>query len=173
MTGMDTSKPAVERRHPPKAVMRVVNPITRRLIGWGRLGDQLLLLHYTGRKTGRHYDVPAGYHLIDNVVSILTNSPWRHNFAAGRDVEVTLHGHRRPARALLIDDPDQVAAVYERLIADLGPARAARRLGIVINTGAVPTRAELHEAVTRSGLSIVQVHQNPPIPDPVETETNA
>lgn len=139
--------------------MRLVNPIMRKLITRGRLGDQLLLLHYTGRKTGRRYDVPAGYHLIDGVVSILTNSPWRHNFTRGQAVEVTLHGRRQPAQALLIDDTDHVAAVYERLIADLGPQRAARRLGIVINTDRAPTRLELRDAVTRSGLSIVQIRQ--------------
>jgi hypothetical protein len=66
---MDTSRPPVERRHPPDALMRAVNPLVRWLLERGRLGNQLLVLHYTGRRTGRRFDVPAGYHSIDGVVS--------------------------------------------------------------------------------------------------------
>ena len=64
--------------------MRLVNPLMRRLVGRGRAGDQILLLHYVGRRTGRQFDVPAGYQLIDGVISVFTNSGWRHNFANGR-----------------------------------------------------------------------------------------
>jgi len=86
----DFSRPAVERRHPPDVLMKAVNPLTRRLVSGGRAGDQLLELHFIGRKTGRRYDVPAGYRLLDGVPTVLTNSRWRHNFRGGRDIEVTL-----------------------------------------------------------------------------------
>jgi hypothetical protein len=33
-----------------------------------------LLLHCTGRRSGRRYTVPAGYHDLDGVPSVLTNS---------------------------------------------------------------------------------------------------
>jgi hypothetical protein len=58
------------------------------------------------------------------VVSVLTNSGWRYNFSGGKDIDVTLRGQRQGERAVLIDDPDTVAAVYERLIGELGPSRA-------------------------------------------------
>jgi hypothetical protein len=137
--------------------MRSVNPMMRRLVERGRFGNQLLVLHYTGRRTGRRFDVPAGYHMIDGVVSVLTNSGWRHNFAGGKDIEVTLHGRRQPARAVLIDRPDSVAAVYERLVGELGVRQAERRLGIRINLDRAPTLDELRDAVQRSKLSIVQI----------------
>jgi hypothetical protein len=151
-------KPAVERRHPPKALMRLVNPLVRRLVSHGRAGDQILLLHYVGRRSGRQFDVPAGYHLIDGVVSILTNSGWRHNFAGGRNIEVTLKGVRQPAHVALCDDPDEVTDIYERLISELGTARAGRRLGLRFNVDRAPTRDELKDGIRRSGLSIVRVY---------------
>ena len=126
---MATPRPAVERRHPPDALMRAVNPVVRFLVDRGRLGNQLLVLHYTGRRTGRRFNVPAGYHVIDGVVSVLTNSGWRYNFTGGKDIDVTLRGRRQGARAVLIDDPDAVADVYERLIGELGPSRAAAAPG--------------------------------------------
>ena len=116
------------------------------------------MLHYVGRRSGRHFDVPAGYHLIDGVVSVFTNSGWRHNFAGGQDIEVTLKGVRQPARAILRDDPEEVAAMYERLIEELGMDRAGRRLGLKFNVDRAPTRDELDDGVRRSGLSIVRIH---------------
>jgi hypothetical protein len=106
-TAVATDKLAVERCHPPSALMRLINPFMRRLVGGGRLGNQILVLHYVGRRSGRHFDVPAGYHLIGGVVSVFTNSGWRHNFAGGRNIEVTLRGVRQPAQAVLCDDPDE------------------------------------------------------------------
>jgi hypothetical protein len=155
---MATPRPPVERRHPPDALIRAVNPVVRFLVDRGRLGNQLLVLHYTGRRTGRRFNVPAGYHVIDGVVSVLTNSGWRYNFTGGKDIDVTLRGQRQGARAVLIDDPDAVADVYERLIGELGPSRAERRLGLRINLDRAPTFAELRDAVQQSGLSIVQIH---------------
>ena len=99
------------------------------------------------------------YHVIDGVVSLLTNSGWRRDFTGGKDIEVTFRGRRQGARAVLIDDADTVAAVYERLIGELGPSRAKRRLRLGgFNLDRAPTFGELRDAVQRSGLSIVQIH---------------
>jgi hypothetical protein len=141
----------------------MVNPLMRRLIARGRLGDHLLLLHYVGRKSGGRFDVPAGYHVIDGVVSVLTNSGWRHNFEGGRDIEATLHGQRRPVHAVLIDDPREVTAVYARLIDEFGIKQAPRRLGLRFNVDRVPTQSELQEAIERSGLSIVRIYDRRPV----------
>jgi hypothetical protein len=147
----------VERRHPPEALMRLVNPVMRRLVGRGRAADQVLVLHYTGRRTGKRYDVPAGYHLIAGVVTVLTSSAWRHNFRGGRDIEVTYRGVRRRAHAVLEDEPIAVASTLSDLIAEFGVQPAQRRLGIKINVDRAPTLEEVTDAVRRSGLSMVRV----------------
>ena len=157
MHAVTETRPALERVHPPDALLRAVNPLMRRLIGRGIVGKHLLVLHYTGHKSGRRFDVPAGFLMIDGVVCVLTNSAWRHNFAGGRDIEVTLHGDRRPARAVLVDDPDLVAEVYQGLFQELGARQARRRLGIRLNVDRDPTRQDIRDLVVRSGLSIVQI----------------
>lgn len=159
--GVATDKPAVERRHPPHALMRLINPIVRRLVGRGGAGDQILLLHYIGRRSGRQFDVPAGYQLVDGVISVFTNSGWRHNFAGGQNIEITLRGVRQPAQAVLCDDVDEIAEIYQRLIKDLGINRAARRLGLKFNVTRAPTLDELQSGIRRSGLSIVRVYPHP------------
>ena len=117
----------------------------------------MLILHYVGRHSGKQYDVPAGYHLIDGIPTVFTNCRWRHNLTGGRDIEITLRGQRRPAHATLVSDPSVVAEVYRDLIDKLGLRDAQRRLGIRINVERAPTLEELGDAVVRSGLSLVRL----------------
>lgn len=149
---------AVERRHPPDALMRLVNPIVRRLVArGGPVGQHVLLLHCTGRKSGRRFDVPAGFHVIDGVPTVFTSSAWRQNFRGGRDLEVTLRGNRHRARAVLVDDPAVVAGVYHRIVEQLGWQAAQRRLGVRVNVERDPTLGELQEMISRSGLALVRI----------------
>jgi hypothetical protein len=154
----DAATPAVERSHPPRKVIRAVNPVLRAVLSsrfHAPISDQLLVLHFTGRRTGRRYSLPVGYRDVDGRMAVLTNSGWRVNFRGGADVQLTLHGRMHPARATLVEDPGQVARVYRDLIEQVGVARAQRRLGIRINVDRVPTQEELVEAAGRHGLSIV------------------
>jgi hypothetical protein len=54
-------------------------------------------------------------------------SRWRHNFAGSRDVEVTVPGQRRPARAVLVDDAETVVVLKTWLIGQFGLKQAQRR----------------------------------------------
>jgi hypothetical protein len=157
-----TDKPAVERRHPPNALMRLINPFMRRLVGRDRLGSQLLVLHYVGRRSGRHFDVPAGYHLIGGVVSVFTNSGWRHNFAGGRNIDS--HPQRRP--------PTSPGGAVQRSGRGRPHLSAAeRRRGHRSSSSSpgphrfsvdrAPTRDELKDGIRRSGLSIVRIYPHP------------
>lgn len=155
-----TSRPAVERVTPPKAPYRVVNRVMRSMLSSPRrarrVGEHLLLLHVIGRKSGRLLEVPVAYRTAeDGRLLVLTNSFWRVNLRGRPDVEITLRGVRRPARAVLVEDPDTVAGVYHDLIEEVGHDKAGRRMGIRVNVGRVPTHAELVEAARREGLSLV------------------
>lgn len=155
--------PSIERVHPPAALMRVANPVMRRLLASRAhrlVSGQLLVLHYHGRRTGTRYDVPVGYRTHHGALEVLTNSGWRVNFRGGRDIEVTHRGQRRRAHAVTIEDPPTVAATYNELIADLGVQQAQRRLGIRITGDRPPTADELADAVQRLGMSIVRIQVN-------------
>lgn len=71
-----------------------------------------MVLHITGRRTGRRYDIPVGYHDIDGQRTVVTSAGWRRNLRGGADVEVTLRGRRRHARAALVEDPPAVERVH-------------------------------------------------------------
>lgn len=60
------SPPPVERAVPPALLTRVGNPVLTWLLGGPRrsakVGQNLLLLHVTGRRSGRVYSTPVAYH---------------------------------------------------------------------------------------------------------------
>ena len=142
--------------------MRLINPLTKRFLRrGGKISERLVILHFTGRKSGREYSTPVGYRTIDGRIALLTNSGWRHNFRGGADVQVTLKGDTIDARARLLSSPAAVAEIYDRLIGELGWQKAGRELGIRINADRRPTLGELEEMIQKSGLSIVWI-------DPVE-----
>ncbi len=160
--------PAVERTIPPALVTRLGNP----LLGWllsgprraARLGDTLLLLHVTGRRTGATYSTPVAYHRQpDSSLVVLTSSGWRVNLRGGDvPVQLTLHGRRVPATAALEEDPDAVAEVYEHLLDEVGLARAGQRLGIRVNVDRAPTHDELVDAARRDHLSMLRLRTGDP-----------
>jgi deazaflavin-dependent oxidoreductase (nitroreductase family) len=143
--------------------MRIGNPFVAWLAGRGRgkIGEQILVLHFTGRRTGKSYSTPVGYHRVDGRLALVTNSGWRHNFRGGADVKVTIKGETIPAHAELLSDPGEVASIHDRLIEEMGWEKSGRDLGIRINAGRPPTRQELEDMVARSGTSVVWIDLQP------------
>ena len=148
----------IERVHPPKPIMRLVNPLMRALASRsGKVQSFVLVLHYRGRRTGQRYDLPVGYRIVDGRILLFTNSQWRHNFRDGLEIEITYRGRRRPARASLIDDPAIVADLYQKRFGEMDRRRAQRDLGVRVSVARPPTREEWMALVKREGMSIVEV----------------
>jgi len=148
----------VKRTVPPPALVKMGNPLVRMLLGsplHGVLDDSFLVLHLTGRKTGRRYDIPVGYADMEGKLAVVTVARWRVNLRGGADVEVTLRGHRRPMHALLEEDPASVAVSYQAMIGRLGWTKAQRQLGILLPGGRAPTLLELSDAAGEYGWSVI------------------
>lgn len=159
---MSSSSRAVQRVHPPRAPFDLMNRTMRWLLASPRrarlAGDRVLVLHLTGRTSGRAIDVPVAWRPEpDGRLLVLTTGTWRVNLRGRPDVEVTRRGVRRPAVAELVEDPDAVADVYARLIAEVGRARAVRDLGVRVAVDREPTHAELADAARRDRLSVVRL----------------
>ncbi len=151
----DDTQPAVEGFPLPRWLIRIANPLARRLIDQGRAPAELAVLRFRGRKSGRAFKIPVGVVQLDEGAAALTDADWRYNFHGGHPVEVSAGGKRQRCIATLVDDPDEVAAELHRAIRRYGYKRAGRRLGIRINLGREPTLDEIADAARRTGLSIV------------------
>ena len=143
------ARPAVEDRPAPDALLRLLNPVLRALLQsplHRAVSRDLMLLHVTGRRSGRVYVVPVGRHEHDGQLVASAAGARRRNLAGGADLEVTLDGRRRRANGELVDDPQQVAEIFGGLLARLG-LKQANRLGLRGNVDRAPTVDELRAAL--------------------------
>ncbi|MGI5171059.1 hypothetical protein ACQEU3_42580 [Spirillospora sp. CA-253888] len=120
----------------------------------GPLGERLAVLRFTGRRTGRRYELPVGVHALDGGPVIATSGGWRHNFAGGAEAEIVWRGERRTARLVPVPDPERTARGYLELYRRYREA-AERRLGIAV-TGE-PDLGAFRAAVDRCGLALLEV----------------
>jgi hypothetical protein len=148
----------VRRSAPPPTLVKMGNPLVRMLLGsplHGVLDGSFLVLHLTGRRTGRRYDIPVGYVDMQGKLAVVTVARWRANLRGGADITVTMHGCLRPMHALLDEDPASVAVSYEAMISRIGWKKAQRQLGISVPGGRAPTLLELEEAARAYGWSVI------------------
>jgi hypothetical protein len=146
--------------HPPSALLRVVNPMLRSLLRTPLAGSarkQLMVLSFTGRKTGRPYSIPLSAHVIDNDLYALTASPWKQNFRGGAAAEVVHDGKTTAMRGELIRDRATVSDLFLRCAQSYGVPRAQRMLGLKFRDQRIPTLDEFAEAVDRMHLAAVRL----------------
>jgi deazaflavin-dependent oxidoreductase (nitroreductase family) len=147
----------VESAEPPRAVVRVVNPLLRAILRspLHRLASgQLMLLTVTGRKTGNSYTIPVGRHQsADGAFLISTGGAWRHNLRGGSDVRVTLEGRERHGHAVLEEDPKRAAEVFKEMLARSNE----RMLAVKVNVKRSPTADEIEPALVGRGVAYLRL----------------
>jgi hypothetical protein len=116
------SQPHREPHRPPlpPVLYKLVNPTLRLLLHTplhGLISGRLALLTFTGRKSGKRYQVPVGYVQQGNTVLINTQSRWQRNLAGGADVTLRLRGRNYRGRAGLLTGEEEMAAAYWTILA--------------------------------------------------------
>lgn len=149
-----TSEPVVKERGPPAQWLfhTILNPLMSLLLRSPLhflVSDSLMLITFTGRKSGREYTTPVGYHEYGDGIVVFTHNDWWKNLKGGVEVTLRIAGERRVGLASPIQDPDRVADYILAFIADHGPD-AARRLGLEFGGGGVPTKTALVEGLDRT-----------------------
>jgi F420H(2)-dependent quinone reductase len=130
----------------PLWIFRVMNPFMKGLLRsplHRLLSGTLMLLTYTGRKTGKQYIIPIGYFAWgeDELMSF-SSSRWWTNLRSKPPVTLLLKGRRMHAVPTVIEEREAVIDTLEEFIKRLGP-RAARRLPIGLPRDREPARDDL------------------------------
>jgi deazaflavin-dependent oxidoreductase (nitroreductase family) len=121
----------------PEPLFVVINPVMRTLLRsplhflWSR---SLMLITFTGRKSGRRYTTPVRYVRLDGIVRCFTSSEnlWWRNLRGGAVVSLRIEGRERSYHATAIDDdPPRIRAALQHYLA-LFPQDAAYH-GIRLN----------------------------------------
>src|ERR687889_701050 len=157
MTATATAKVRVSP--PPRHLMRMINPLVRRILTARLLGSRITkigLLRFTGRRTGRLLCVPAGLHLIDGVPVAFTCRTWRLNFAGGAPVTVIHRAQVRRGRGVLVDaTPEQLGSALRQA---LDNGASPFDLGLKVARSYQPTVADLGTV----NLSMIRFELDPP-----------
>jgi deazaflavin-dependent oxidoreductase (nitroreductase family) len=109
---MAVNQAAMRRR---ARIMRAVNVPMRAVLSLPfttPLSANLMLVAYTGRKSGRAYRQPVSYVRDGDVLLTPGGGRWTLNLGAGRPVRIRLRGRDEGTRPELVTDPAEV----ERLL---------------------------------------------------------
>jgi hypothetical protein len=114
----------------------------------------------TYRDTGQERTLPMEYHEVDGRMLVVTQGRWRHQVSGGATVVVTLRGKRHRAHAELVESPDEVAAVYKKL---LGPGlENAASLDLVVKEHREPTLDELKALTVGTAIVYLELEGSAP-----------
>jgi hypothetical protein len=154
----DQSNP-ISIAHPPEALLRVVNPMMKLLLRTpfaGPARNQLMVVSFKGRKSGRAYSIPLSAHLIDGNLYALAAATWKNNFRDGAPAQVLHNGKTTTMRGELITDKTLVADLYARCAESYGVKRAERAMGLGFRDHQMPTHDQFAKAVEELGLRAIR-----------------
>ena len=141
----------VETRGPPvpDSAYKIINPVMSHLLRsplHSLVSDSIMLLTFTGSKTGEEYTTPVGYWVKDGHLIVTTQSSWWQNLRGGQPVSMRVQGQHREGTATPHPDSKDVAQYIMEFI-DRHGTDAVRRLGIQIHGDRNPTLDELEAGV--------------------------
>jgi hypothetical protein len=157
---MTQPSPAVTGSHPPEGLLRAVNPLLKSLLRTplaGPMRKQLMVLSFTGRKSGNQYSIPVSAHIIDDQLYALAGTAWTKNFRGGRPAEVLHNGKTTKMTGELIVDPAVVSDLSHRLADSYGVKKAQRMMGLAFRDQRIPSVEEFKEAAERERIVAVRL----------------
>jgi hypothetical protein len=150
---------AITVSHPPDALLRIVNPIMKLVLHTpfaGPARNQLMVVNFTGRKSGRPYSIVLSAHVIDGILYATTGAVWKSNFRDGATAQVLHDGKTTTMRGELITDKAHVVDLYSRCAESYGVKRAERAMGLGFRDHQMPTHDQFAEAVDELHLRAIR-----------------
>jgi deazaflavin-dependent oxidoreductase (nitroreductase family) len=101
--------------------VRFFNPLTRLVLQTPLhplMSGRVMLLSFTGRKTGRSYTTPVSYVREGNSLLVPGGGAWWRNLEAGPPVRVHVRGVWRGVTSKVIKEPTVLADTMQRMLAE-------------------------------------------------------
>jgi hypothetical protein len=134
----------------PEPLFVVINPVMRALLRSPLhfvCSKSLMLITFTGRKSGRRFTTPVRYLRLNGLVRCFTSAEnqWWRNLRGGAPVSLRIEGKEAPYQALAIhDDPARIREALSHYLA-LFPGDAAYH-DIRLNRDKTPVAEDLDRA---------------------------
>ena len=140
----------------PEPLFPILNRIMKALLHsplHGLMSGSIMVIHFTGRKSGRRRATPVRYLRDDDGLFCLTGreTGWWPNFLAAAEVELQVAGKRLTATAQALPyDADAKAVALQAMLAQF-PSDAAYH-GMALKRGQAPSDEQMRDAVARDVL---------------------
>jgi len=121
----------------------------------GLVSRDLLLITFTGRKSGRSFTTPVTYIQDSELITFHSTQRWWKNLEGGAPVTLQLCGRMRTGWAVPTQDVSTIVEAIETLLARKGLHRADRIDLTLAEPSQLPTRAELEAAAQQRVLVTV------------------
>jgi len=89
---------------------RLINPVMTFFLNRGMGAKTLMILEFTGRKTGKLYSLPVGYMQRDQTVYCYTPFAWWRNLVGGAPVALVIRGEPLTGIGNVSTDTAEIAA---------------------------------------------------------------
>lgn len=139
----------------PEPLFVVINPVVRTLLRspiHGLISNSLMLITFTGRRSGHHFTTPVRYVRVGDSIRCFTSAGnlWWRNVRGGALVSLRIGGKEMPYHAVaIVDDPLRIREALQHYLT-LFPGDAVYH-GIGLNRNGSLIEADLdrasHEAV--------------------------
>ncbi|MBM3144615.1 MAG: nitroreductase family deazaflavin-dependent oxidoreductase [Chloroflexi bacterium] len=117
------------------------NPLMRQLLNsplHSLVSKNMMLITYTGRKSGKTYTTPVSCLEIEGALYTLSSRErvWWRNLRGGAEVSLRLQGKNIPARAQVIEEPEEIHKILGKFL-ETAP-QFARYLNIALDAQGIP-----------------------------------
>jgi hypothetical protein len=130
------------------SLFKLLNPIMKAILRsplHGILSRQIMIITFTGRRSGKKFSTPVSYRQDGDIVLCATHSTWWRNIGDGAPVTLCIKGKDRRGIAVAIaDDQTRKAELLHTLLQAI-PSDAAF-YGIKLDENSVPIMDDVERA---------------------------
>lgn len=138
----------------PPIVNRTMKLILRSPLH-GMVSKSVLLISFTGRKSGKTYTTPVSYSQFGDQVHIFTHSTWWKNLRSGTPVSLRLRGQELQGLPEPVEDKHAIAAGLAEHLRKV--PSDARYYGVTFDDQGNPRTDEVEKAVQSVVMICVQI----------------
>src|ERR1035437_5502545 len=148
-------------RLPPKPLFKAINPVMKGILRsplHRLVSKRLILLTFTGRRSGMRYSTPVGYVTEGDDLWLSNESVWKKNLGDNAPVSVRLRGKDRTGTTTVLSSPEDLRSGFKTILEQA--LQFGRIAAIGLRAGGLP----MADAIARAraaGFVIVRVHLTP------------
>jgi hypothetical protein len=144
---------------PPPAMNTLMETILHLPVINRAISGMILVIKFIGRKSGKRYSTPVGYHREGDTVTILTKRfrKWWHNFEDPAHVELRIAGQNRTGEATALTDVETIVPIIAETVRR--QPREAEIYGIEMNDDGTPNMDSVRETAPK--VVVIRVKLDP------------